>query len=233
MTNTDPPEDSLIDEVPEEPIRGGEPWAFFPPHNLGDVARALGRLIEHPRSRLEDVLRVLPAPDFPTGGLLMNPEALPEMYASGEGELLVRSRYRIEPAPRGRACVVVSEIPFGISKMELIERFAAAHVEGRLEGVSDIRDISDSDEIRIEIEAARGKDPKWILHQLTRDDEFDNRVQVRTVVNRNGKPMRVGLLDLLRMALDRFPPDPRPLLREWARRSDERRTSTSVLPLGE
>jgi hypothetical protein len=210
---------------------GGELLAFLPPHNLGDVARALTLLLDRPSSTLEDVLRVLPGPDFPTGGVLINPEALPAIYASGKGELRVRSRLRIDALPRGKFCVVISEIPFELSTTELMERIAAGMQEGRLTDIADVRDVSDRDRLRIEVEAARGKDPKWILHQLRHDHRLESTIPVRMIVRRGSTESQVGFMELLRLAMERIPgPDVRRTLNDWILRSDSRRTAAAATP---
>ncbi|HEX7898237.1 MAG TPA: DNA gyrase subunit A [Planctomycetota bacterium] len=216
---------SLIDCVPEEPIQGGELLSFLLPHNLGEVARAITLLLDRPRSSVEEVLRVLPGPDFPTGGILTNPEALPALYATGKGEARIRARMRVDTIPRNKFCVVISEIPFGMSKTDLIERMAAGVKDGSLTDIADIRDMTQRDDLRIEIEAARDKDPAWVLHQLSSDPRLESVIQVRMVVRRAGHANTVGLIDLLRMSLDNLPNNPRHVLAEWALRSDARRST--------
>lgn len=220
-------EDALMDGVPEEPIRGGELLSFLPPHNLGEVARALRLLHDQPKATLDDVLRVLPGPDFPTGGVLVDPEGLPKLYASGEGELRVRSRVSVDTLPKDKFCVVISEVPYGMSKKELIERVAGAVKEGRMTDIRDVRDVSYKETLRVEIETSRGKDPAWVVHQLESNPDLDSVLPVRMVIRRDGKETRVNLMDLLRLALDRLPRDPRKTLSRWRRRSDARRTSIS------
>src|SRR6202035_1913885 len=128
----------------------------IPPHNLGEVIAALLLLIENPDAGIRDLMRVLPGPDFPTAGFIHGLEGIYAAYTTGRGIVQVRARAAIETSARGeRQAIIVTEIPYQVNKARLIEKMAELVREKRLEGISDLRDESDRDGIRIVLEVKR------------------------------------------------------------------------------
>ncbi len=191
-----------VNVVPTGRLVGGTLRSFLLPHNLGEICAGLLRLVEAPGTGLSGVLESIKGPDFPTGGVLLAGAGLERLYRTGEGEVEVAARARVEEGNRGRTLVVVSEIPYGIDKARLFEG-ACVHVqEGRLPSVIDVRDLSNRDGIRIEVEVERGGDPERVLQELHRTEVLRNRVPVRMVVEDRGASRTVGLLELMRSCLE-------------------------------
>jgi DNA gyrase subunit A len=141
----------------------------IPPHNLGELVAALNYLIDH-YARIEDVsveelLKFIPGPDFPTGGLIMGTDGIRQAYATGHGRLVVRGMAHIEEQGRERHRIVITEIPYQLNKTNLLERIAELAREERIEDISDLRDESDRRGMSIIIELS-GAQPKKVLNQL-------------------------------------------------------------------
>lgn len=142
----------------------------IPPHNLRELTDALIYLIDHydqmDEVSIEDLMRFLPGPDFPTGGVIVGQEAIRQMYTTGRGRLTVRGQAHIEEVRGGRYQITITEIPFQVNKTSLIERIAELAREGRLDVISDLRDESDRRGMSIVIELRRGAQPRKVLNQL-------------------------------------------------------------------
>jgi DNA gyrase subunit A len=142
----------------------------IPPHNLRELTDALIYLIDHydqmDEVSIEDLMRFLPGPDFPTGGVIVGQEAIRQMYTTGRGRLTVRGQAHIEEMRGGRYQITITEIPFQVNKTSLIERIAELAREGRLDAISDLRDESDRRGMSIVIELRRGAQPRKVLNQL-------------------------------------------------------------------
>ena len=158
--------------LPNLLINGGSGIAVgmatnIPPHNLGEVVDGLMILIDHPETSIEDLIKVIPGPDFPTRGFIHGVEGIRSAYLSGRGSVQMRARAAIETNKRGeRQSIIVTEIPYQVNKAKLLERIAGLVREKKIEGVSDLRDESDRDGIRIVIEVKRGEVPEVLLNQL-------------------------------------------------------------------
>src|SRR5947209_1727168 len=145
-------------QIPNLLINGSDGIAVgmatnIPPHNLGEVCDALLQLIENPDLSLEKILDIIPGPDFPTGGQLLGKKAIRDAYTQGRGILTIRALAAVETEKRsGRASIIVREIPYQVNKARLIARMAELVNDKRIEGISDIRDESDRDGMRIVIE---------------------------------------------------------------------------------
>lgn len=142
----------------------------IPPHNLRELTDALIYLIDHydqmDEVSIEDLMRFLPGPDFPTGGVIVGQEAIRQMYTTGRGRLTVRGQAHIEEMRGSRYQIIITEIPFQVNKTSLIERIAELAREGRLDAISDLRDESDRRGMSIVIELRRGAQPRKVLNQL-------------------------------------------------------------------
>jgi DNA gyrase subunit A len=137
-----------------------------PPHNLGEVCDAIVHVIEHPEATPADLMRIVLGPDFPTGGIIYGTQGIRDCYATGRGLMKVRARVQVEEGRAGRMSLVATEIPFQVSKAGLLEKTADLVRQGRLTGISDLRDESDRDGMRIVIELKKDANPKVVLNQL-------------------------------------------------------------------
>ena len=137
-----------------------------PPHNLREVCDAIVHVIEHPDCTPEDLAHIVKGPDFPTGGIIYGTQGIRDCYSTGRGLIKVRARVQVEEGRAGRMSLVATEIPFQVSKANLLEKIADLVRLGRITGISDLRDESDRDGMRIVIELKKDANPKVVLNQL-------------------------------------------------------------------
>jgi DNA gyrase subunit A len=170
----------------------------IPPHNLGEVCDALLALIKDPDLSLEKILDIIPGPDFPTGGQLLGQAAIRRAYLEKHGILTLRALAAIETDKRsGRASIIVREIPYQVNKTKLIERIAELVNDRRLDGISDLRDESDRDGMRIVIELRRDTEPRVVLNQLYKLTQMQESYGLNMVAIHEGRPRELTLRDLL------------------------------------
>ncbi len=138
----------------------------IPPHNLGEAIQATVAVIEKPNISIDELIKIIPGPDFPTGGLIIGREGIEKAYKTGNGQIYVRAKVSIESIKGGKEALIVNEIPYQVNKTRLIQDIAS-HVKSRkVDGITDLRDESDRDGTRIVIELKRGMDPHVIMNQL-------------------------------------------------------------------
>ncbi len=137
-----------------------------PPHNLTEICNALIAIIEKPETLPEDLLKIVKGPDFPTGGIIYGTQGIRDCYLTGRGSMKVRSKVQVEEGKGGRMSLVATEIPFQVNKTSLLEKIAQMVREGKIAGISDLRDESDRDGMRIVIELKKDANPKVVLNQL-------------------------------------------------------------------
>jgi DNA gyrase subunit A len=137
-----------------------------PPHNLREVAAAVRRLVEDPECELDELMALVPGPDFPTGGYILGREGIENAYRTGRGRIVMRARVQKEKRQGGREQLVVTELPYGISKSRVVEQIADLARSRKLEDLADLRDESDRDGMRIVVELKRGAKSRPILNQL-------------------------------------------------------------------
>ena len=140
----------------------------IPPHNLGEVIDACLALIAQPDLDLEQLLELIPGPDFPTGAIILGRSGIRQAYATGRGSLLVRSRTHVEEVRKDRDAIIVDEVPYQVNKGRMLERIGELVRERRVEGIAEVRDESDRDGTRVVIELKREADPDIVLNQLFR-----------------------------------------------------------------
>ena len=175
----------------------------IPPHNLTEVSDALLALIDKPDLPLEKILDIIPGPDFPTGGQLLGRQTIRQAYLTGRGTLMMRALAAIETDKRsGRASIIVREIPYQVNKSRLIERMAELVNEKRLDGISDLRDESDRDGMRIVIELKRDTDPRVVLNQLYKLTQMQQGYGLIMLGIHEGRPREMGLRDILLAFID-------------------------------
>lgn len=173
----------------------------IPPHNLGEVIDALIAVIDNPALDFDDLLRLVPGPDFPTGGFILGRDGIREAYASGRGIIQTRARALVEKDRRtGRESIIVNEIPYQVNKAKLIEKIAELVKEKKIEGISDLRDESDRDGMRIVIELKKESIPEVILNQLYKMTQMQSSFGIIMLAIVNGQPRVLAL----REVLDRF-----------------------------
>lgn len=146
----------------------------IPPHNLGELVDAITAQIKNPDITTAELVKHMPGPDFPTGGFLHGSTPMQEIYETGRGIIKIRARAAIEKQKKGdKSLVVISEIPYQVNKVKLIERIAELVKEEKIKGISDIRDESDRDGIRLVVELKRGENAEVILNQLYKNTQMD------------------------------------------------------------
>jgi DNA gyrase subunit A len=174
----------------------------IPPHNLTEILEAAILLLEKPDATLEEVMKRVPGPDFPTGAYICGREGIEQAYRTGRGTITLRARAAIEQVGKDRQNIVVTEIPYQVNKARLIERIAELVQSKRLEGVADVRDESDREGMRIVIEVKRGEEPEIILNNLYKHTQMQESFGMILLAIVHGQPRELGLLDLLRHFLD-------------------------------
>src|SRR5439155_1944469 len=190
-------------QVPNLLINGSDGIAVgmatnIPPHDLDEVCDALLTLIENPDLTMEELLDIIPGPDFPTGGQLLGREAIRQAYLTGRGSLTIRATAVVETDKRsGKASIIVREIPYQVNKTRLIERIAEVVNDRRIEGISDLRDESDRDGMRIVIELKRDAEPRIVLNQLYKLTQMQQGYGLIMLAIHEGRPRELKLRDLL------------------------------------
>lgn len=171
----------------------------IPPHNLGEVLDALLALIENPSMRIEELMTYVKGPDFPTRGQIVGVAGIREALMTGRGSVIMRARSTVEPVPKsqGKEQIVVTEIPYQVNKARLIERIADLVREKKLEGITDLRDESAEDEIRVVIELKKGEIPDIILNNLYKLTPMQTSFGVNAVALVNGAPKILNLKQML------------------------------------
>ena len=138
----------------------------IPPHNLGEAIDGIVMLIDNPDASIDDLMTVIKGPDFPTGAHIMGKDGIKTAYKTGRGKITVRAVAEIEEAKKGRYRIVVTEIPYQVNKASLIEKIAEYVRDKKIEGISDLRDESDKEGMRIVIEIKRDANPNVVLNNL-------------------------------------------------------------------
>jgi len=170
----------------------------IPPHNLGEVCAALVALIEHPELTIDELMRYIPGPDFPTAGFICGVTTIREAYHEGRGILTVRARATVETDEKsGRSSIIVTEIPYQVNKARLIERIAELVNERKLDGISDLRDESDRDGMRIVIDLKRDAVAEVLLNQLYKHTPMQESFGVNMLAIVDGRPRLLNLKDAL------------------------------------
>nr|WP_316862379.1 DNA gyrase subunit A [uncultured Cohaesibacter sp.] len=169
----------------------------IPPHNLGEVIDASVALIENPTLSPEELMEIVPGPDFPTGGIILGRAGIRSAYATGRGSVMMRSRVDVEEIRKDRMALIVTEIPYQVNKANMIEKIAEAVRDKRIEGISDIRDESDRQGMRVVIELKRDAVPDVVLNQLYRFSQLQTSFGCNMVALNGGKPELMNLRDIL------------------------------------
>ncbi len=174
----------------------------IPPHNLREVIDATITLIEKPETTLKEILKIVPGPDFPTGGYIAGREGIESAYKSGRGSFTMRAKAAIEEAGKERENIVVTEIPYQVNKAKLIERIAELVQNKKIEGISDVRDESDREGMRIVIELKRGEESQLILNNLYKHTQMQESFGMILLAIVGGQPREMGMVEIIRLFIE-------------------------------
>ncbi len=174
----------------------------IPPHNIGEVIDALSLVAKDPETPLEDLMEKIPGPDFPTGAMICGVAGIRQAYRTGRGLLAVRARADVEEFKGNRQRIVVTEIPYMVNKASMIEKMADLVRDGKIEGISDLRDESDRRGMRVVIELKKDADDQIVLNQLYKMTPLQSTFGVNMVALVNNRPRTLGLVELLKHFLE-------------------------------
>ncbi|MCP5438014.1 MAG: DNA gyrase subunit A [Chromatiaceae bacterium] len=169
----------------------------IPPHNLTEVINACVRVIEEPGVSIDELMEIVPGPDFPTAAIINGVHGVREAYRTGRGKVYIRSRTSIEDMDNGRQRIVVHELPYQVNKARLLEKIAELVKDKKLEGISELRDESDKDGMRMVIELRRGEVAEVVLNNLFQQTQMQNVFGINVVALVDGQPRTLNLKQLL------------------------------------
>ena len=170
----------------------------IPPHNLTEVVNAAIELVKNPNAGLAEVLKHVQGPDFPTGGFLYGKSGIPQAYKTGRGRFMMRAKVATENLTKEKQAIIVTEIPYQVNKSRLIERIAELVNDMIVDDISDVRDESDRDGMRIVIELKRGSQPEIVLNQLYKHTQMQESFSMIFLAVLNGQPRELGLDEAIR-----------------------------------
>ena len=169
----------------------------IPSHNLGEIIEGIMHLIDNPDSDIKQLMRFIKGPDFPTGGIICGRQGIKDAFSTGRGKLTLRARATIEKQTRGKDHIIVSEIPYQVNKADLISSIADLVQERRIEGITDIRDESDKDGMRIVVELRRDIEPQIILNQLYKHTQLETTFGVIMLALADSRPRLLNLKQMM------------------------------------
>ena len=169
----------------------------MPPHNLGEVIDAIRILIDNPDAGLDELMKAIPGPDFPTAGIILGTEGIRQAYATGRGVLKLRARSVIEQMNNGKQRILVTELPYQVNKAQLIQKIAELVHEKKVDGITDLRDESDKDGLRVVIEVKKEANASVILNQLFKHTQLQVSFGIINLALVNGVPKVLSLKELL------------------------------------
>ena len=199
--------DVLPARIPNLLVNGSDGIAVgmatkIPPHNLTEIVDAAITLINNPNAQLAEILKFVQGPDFPTAGIIHGRSGIFEAYRTGRGRFMMRAKAAIENLTKDRQAIVVTEIPYQVNKATLIKRIAALVNDKEIEDISDVRDESDRDGMRIVIELKRGVEPQIVLNQLFKHTEMQQSFSMILLAVVNGQPREMGLIQAIKYFID-------------------------------
>ena len=169
----------------------------IPPHNPGEVIAACEAYIANPEITTEEINVIVPGPDFPTGGLIMGRHGIREAYANGRGSIIMRAKAEVQTNAKDREAIIIHEIPYQVNKAQLLERIGEMVREKTIEGISDIRDESDRNGMRVVIEIKRDASGDVVLNQLYRHTRLQTSFPVNLLAMNGGRPQQMGIKDVI------------------------------------
>jgi DNA gyrase subunit A len=199
--------DVLPARIPNLLINGSDGIAVgmatkIPPHNLTEIVDAAITLINNPSAQLAEILKFVQGPDFPTAGIIHGRSGIFEAYRTGRGRFMMRAKAAIENLTKDRQAIVVTEIPYQVNKSVLIKRIAQLVNDKDIEDISDVRDESDRDGMRIVVELKRGAEPQIVLNQLFKHTEMQQSFSMILLAVVNGQPREMGLIQAIKYFID-------------------------------
>jgi len=174
----------------------------IPPHNLKEIIEATVTLIDDPETNLKKIMKLVPGPDFPTGGYIYGRDGIEQAYKTGRGTFQVRAKAAIEQAGKDRENIVVTELPYQVNKSRLIAHIADLVQNKKIQGISDIRDESDRDGMRIVIEVKRDEEPQLILNHLFKQTQMQESFGMILLSIVAGQPRELGLIELIKLFIE-------------------------------
>jgi DNA gyrase subunit A len=174
----------------------------IPPHNLTEIIEATILLLNKPTASIDEVLALVPGPDFPTGAFIYGKSGIKEAYRTGRGQFTMRAKAAIERPGKEKVQIVITEIPYQVNKSRVIERIAELVQDKKIEGISDVRDESDRDGMRIVIELKRGEPPEVILNNLYKHTQLQETFGMIMLAIVHGQPRTLPLIDALQLFID-------------------------------
>jgi DNA gyrase subunit A len=169
----------------------------IPPHNLGEVTDACVALIDNPALTIDELINIIPGPDFPTGGIILGRQGIRSAYHLGRGSIVMRGKVEFETIRKEREAIIISEIPYQLNKASLVERIADLHKEKKIDGIADLRDESDRDGYRVVVELKRDAMPDVVLNQLYKFTPLQSSFPANMLALDNGRPQTMNLKDFL------------------------------------
>ena len=174
----------------------------IPPHNLAEVIDAIVYLLDNENATLDDIMKIIKGPDFPTGGYIIGKKGIRDAYATGKGKIIVRAKTTIEQTSKGRQRIIVTELPYMVNKARLIEKIAELVHEKKIDGISDIRDESDKEGLRIVIEIKKDADANVVLKQLYKNTQLQDSFGIIMLALVDNQPKVLTLMDMLNLYIE-------------------------------
>jgi len=199
--------DVLPARIPNLLVNGSDGIAVgmatkIPPHNLTEIVDATITLVNNPNAQLAEILKFVQGPDFPTAGIIHGRSGIFEAYRTGRGRFMMRAKASIENLNKDRQAIIVTEIPYQVNKANLIKRIAALVNDKEIEDISDVRDESDRDGMRIVVELKRGVEPQIVLNQLFKHTEMQQGFSMILLAVVNGQPREMGLIQAIKYFIE-------------------------------
>ncbi len=199
--------DVLPTRIPNLLVNGSDGIAVgmatkIPPHNLTEIVDATITLVNNPATQLAEILQIVKGPDFPTAGIIHGKSGILEAYKHGRGRFMMRAKAAIETFNKDRQAIIVTEIPYQVNKARLIERIAQLVNDKIIDDISDIRDESDRDGMRIVVELKRGGEPQIVLNQLFKHTSMQEGFSMIFLAVVNGQPKELGLIQAIQLFID-------------------------------
>src|SRR5437660_7058513 len=174
----------------------------IPPHNLKEIIDATVLLVEKPDTSLKEVMKLVPGPDFPTGGYIAGRDGIEQAYKKGRGSFVMRAKASIEQVGKDRENIVITEIPYQVNKARLVERIAELVQNKKIEGIADVRDESSREGMRVVIELKRGEESQLILNNLFKHTQMQESFGMILLAIVAGQPRELGLIPLIRLFIE-------------------------------
>ena len=198
---------SLPSRIPNLLVNGSTGIAVgmatnMPPHNLGEAVDVCCAMLDNPDAELGELMTLMPGPDFPTGGIILGREGIIDAYRTGRGKIIVRGRVDVEDGRKGKRCIIITEIPYMVNKTNFIETIAKGVQTGIIDGVSDLRDESDREGMRIVIDLQRDADPNLVLRQLYNRTQLQSTFGVINLAIVEGATKELSLKEMVMVFLN-------------------------------